>query len=159
MFYFSQKESKGVDEDGDQEHRCDRKVLQWQNHRRVRHGGVGRRADRPEDPASKWAQRGHRRNCQSSEENVRLFDNQKAAFMFTVLCLFACAPHWTHLHTSLFYCQSTCLDTYLLQSFSTNTCSKPRERETEVKYLQMIFSYWTFLEYKMGGGFCISWIQ
>lgn len=87
MFSFSLKESKGVDEDGDQEHRCNRKVLQWQNHCRVRHWSVGRRADWPKNPTAKRAKGGHRRNGQSSEENVRLSHNQGC------LCVYKCAPN------------------------------------------------------------------
>lgn len=81
-----------MDEDGDQEHRRDRKVLQRQNHHRVRHGGVGRRADRPEDPASERAERGHRRNGQSSEENVRLFRNQGLPLCLQ-MCLWPSKSH------------------------------------------------------------------
>lgn len=99
IFSCVPKESKGVDEDGDQEHRSHRKVLQRQNHHRVRDRGVGGGADRPEDPATKRAERGHRRNGQSSEENVRLLP-QPNAFMFTTSQLFLCAfnlvtCHWT----------------------------------------------------------------
>ena len=71
IFTFPLKGSKGVDEDGDQEHRRHRKVLQRQNHHRVRHRGVGRRADRPEDPAAERAERGHRGNGPGPEEDVR----------------------------------------------------------------------------------------
>lgn len=71
MLVFLLKESKGVDEDGDQEHRSHGEVLQRQNHHRVRHRGVGRRADRPEDPASERAAGGHRRNGPIAEENVK----------------------------------------------------------------------------------------
>lgn len=88
MFYFSLKGSKGVDQDGDQEHRRHGKVLQRQNHRRVRHRGLGRRADRPEDPASERAEGGHRGNGESSEEDVRPLHNPTAAFMFTNPSLF-----------------------------------------------------------------------
>lgn len=71
IFSSPLKGSKGVDEDGDQEHRRHRKVLQRQDHHRVRHRGVGRRADRPEDPASERAERGHRGNGPGPEEDVR----------------------------------------------------------------------------------------
>lgn len=72
MFYIFLKESKGVDEDGDPEHRCHGEVLQRPDHHAVRHRGLGRQAHRPEDPASERAERGHRKNRPSAEENVRL---------------------------------------------------------------------------------------
>lgn len=70
---FCPQESEGVDKDGDQEHRRHREVLQRQDHRGVRHRGLGRGAHRPEDPAPERAQGGHRRDGPSPEEAVRPF--------------------------------------------------------------------------------------
>lgn len=86
MFSCALKESKGVDEDGDQEHRSHRKVLQRQNHHRVRNRGVGGGANRLEDPSAKRAERGHRRDSQSSEENVRLFHDQMPSCLQCLYC-------------------------------------------------------------------------
>lgn len=69
---FFLKESEGVDKDGDQEHRRHWKVLQRQDHHRVRHRSLGRGAHRPEDPASERAEGGHRGDGPGSEETVRL---------------------------------------------------------------------------------------
>lgn len=75
------KESEGVDKDGDQEHRRHWKVLQRQNHHRVRHWGLGGGAHRPEDPASKRAEGGHRRDGPGSEETLSLFRDEGPPLM------------------------------------------------------------------------------
>lgn len=74
-----------MDEDGDQEHRGDGKVLEWPDHHGVRHRGVGRRAHRPEDPAPERAEGGHRTDGQSAEENVSGGGVCVSAFMFTLI--------------------------------------------------------------------------
>lgn len=75
------KESEGVDKDGDQEHRRHWKVLQRQNYHRVRHRGLGCGAHRPEDPAPKRAEGGHRRDGPGSEETLSLFRDEGPPLM------------------------------------------------------------------------------
>lgn len=65
-------ESVRVDADGNQEHRGHWEVFQRQNYRRIRQRGLGRGADRPENPTAERAPGSHRGNGESFKEDVNL---------------------------------------------------------------------------------------